>query len=573
VAGLDRLFIGGNGKFLIEAFLALTSGFLKRVEEHFGICDFKMIFAHLLFVDFEHITVGNSRPVGRGIVIREIENAILILDIHGQTFKPVGELSRNRLTIKSAHLLEISELRDFHPVAPDFPAKAPGTKRRAFPIIFDKADVVEQRIDANRGQTAKIKLLQVRRAWLQDDLVLIISAQAVWVFAVATVRRAAAGLNKGGVPRVWAKRAQRGRGVERPGTHFHVIRLQDNAPLLPPIIMEGKDQILKAKRPLRHARRLWPMARGRSSKSGLSGEQFYRYVAVMKQFARFIAPFALAIAGTAQAAPTPPAKPALWVLSDEDTKIYLFGTVHVLPKGYQWRTPPLDAAMAESKELVLEVADLDDDAQTAGTFMSLAMSPGLPPVSERVPASKRAAFDALVAKSGIPSAALDQFESWAVALTLATGMLKDLGVGPDDGVEASLTKIFKKKNKPISGLETTEQQLGFFDTLPDDAQRIFLTSMVDDSADMQKEFDAMVASWAAGDEAKIAISFDDELKLSPELIDRLLRQRNANWTRWLVSRMERPGTVFMGVGAGHLAGPHSVQVMLGAKGLKVTRLQ
>ncbi len=285
------------------------------------------------------------------------------------------------------------------------------------------------------------------------------------------------------------------------------------------------------------------------------------------------AAFLLALARAAHAEPAPAANPALWILSDADTKIYLFGTVHVLPKDYQWRTPALDAAMADAKELVLEVADMDDDTKTAGTFMSLAMSPGLPTVAERVPADKRAGFDALVAKSGIPVAALDQFESWAVALTLASGMLKELGVGPDDGVEASLTKTFKAANKPISGLETTAEQLGFFDTLPEEAQRVFLTSMVDDTVDVRKEFDAMIASWAAGDEAKIAISFDDELKLSPELLDQLLRKRNANWTEWLIKRMDQPGTVFMGVGAGHLAGADSVQAMLAAEGYKVTRLQ
>ncbi len=293
----------------------------------------------------------------------------------------------------------------------------------------------------------------------------------------------------------------------------------------------------------------------------------------MKTISALSAALLLCSAPATYAQTATPAKPALWMISDADTKIYLFGTVHVLPKDYQWRTPVLDAAMADSKELVLEVADLNDDAKTAGTFMNLAISPGLPAVAERVPADKRAELDALVAKSGIPSAALDQFESWAVALTLASGMLKELGVGPDDGVEASLTKTFKAANKPISGLETTEVQLGFFDTLPEDAQRVFLTSMVDDTVDVRKEFDAMVSSWAAGDEAKIALSFDDELKLSPELIDRLLRRRNANWTQWLVKRMDQPGTVFMGVGAGHLAGADSVQTMLSTKGYKVTRLQ
>jgi uncharacterized protein YbaP (TraB family) len=83
----------------------------------------------------------------------------------------------------------------------------------------------------------------------------------------------------------------------------------------------------------------------------------------------------------------------------------------------------------------------------------------------------------------------------------------------------------------------------------------------------------MISAWSRGDEKAIALSFDDELKLSPELADILLRQRNRNWTAWLAKRMEKPGTIFVAVGAGHLAGPDSVQNMLAKQGFKTTRVQ
>lgn len=271
--------------------------------------------------------------------------------------------------------------------------------------------------------------------------------------------------------------------------------------------------------------------------------------------------------------PLPPAKPALWKLSDADTTIWLFGTVHVLPKALKWRTPVLDKAMAESQELVLEVGDLADSTKQAGAFVKLAMSPNLPPAAERVPADKRDALNRLVKQSGVPIAFLDQLETWAVGITLAAGMLRDLKLSPDDGVEQQLMKIFGARKVPVSGLETTEQQLSFFDTLSERAQRTFLTSMVDESVSPAEEFDKMIAAWSRGDEKAIAISFDDELQLSPELIDALLRKRNANWTQWIGERMKKPGTVFVAVGAGHLAGPDSVQKMLAQRGLKTKRVQ
>jgi uncharacterized protein len=273
------------------------------------------------------------------------------------------------------------------------------------------------------------------------------------------------------------------------------------------------------------------------------------------------------------AKPAPPAKPALWKLADKDTTIYLFGTIHVLPKALKWRTPKFDKAAAGSSELVLEVADLDDQAKTAEIFVKAAQSPGLPPITARIPADRKDKLIKLAEKSGIPLAYMDQLETWAVAIALSSAGLKDLGLDPDDGTESQLQKLFKSGKKPISGLETTEEQLGFFDKLPEAAQRTFLISLIDDSSDMKTEFAAMIGAWTKGDEKAIALSFDDELKLSPELMDTLLRKRNERWTAWIEKRMEKPGTIMIAVGAGHLAGADSVQTMLARKGFKAKRIQ
>lgn len=292
---------------------------------------------------------------------------------------------------------------------------------------------------------------------------------------------------------------------------------------------------------------------------------------------RWALPLIPLLAACASASPPQPkpaaVHPALWKVADEDTTIYLFGTIHVLPENYEWRTPAFNKAEGEAQELVLEVADLDDQAKTANTFLSLAVSPGQPPVLDRVPADKRAGLEALIAKIGMTPAALDKFESWAVAITVASGMLKDLNVSPENGVEKQLQADFNAVKKPVRGLETTEQQLGFFDKLPEAAQRTFLTSMVDDSVDPATEFNAMISAWSKGDDKAIALSFDDELKLSPELTKSLLHDRNANWTAWIARRLDQPGTILIAVGAGHLAGDDSVIAMLKSRNLKVTRIQ
>jgi len=269
----------------------------------------------------------------------------------------------------------------------------------------------------------------------------------------------------------------------------------------------------------------------------------------------------------------PGGHPAMWRVADADTTIYLFGTFHLLPQGRDWRTPAFDRALASSDELVMEIADLGDQAGAAQAMMKLGLSPGLPPILDRVPAEKKAALQAMIAEAGVPTAVLDRMETWAAALALAGVTYRRLGLDPNAGVERTIEAPWKAGGKPVRGLETVEDQFGLFDTLPEEAQRSFLVGIVDSPADAKKQFAAMLDAWAKGDVAGIARTFDDETLASPELRAALMTRRNAKWADWLKKRLDRPGTVFVAVGAGHLAGNDSVQRMLAAEGVKAVRVQ
>lgn len=270
-------------------------------------------------------------------------------------------------------------------------------------------------------------------------------------------------------------------------------------------------------------------------------------------------------------APARPAKPAVWKLSDPDTTIYLFGTVHVLPTGVSWRTPAFEKMVASADELVLEIADQGDKAATAATYARLAASPGLPPILDRVPADARPRLEALVKKAGLQPSQLDGLETWAVAITLGASLYGEIGASPEQGVETQLRTSFAKR--PISGLETTAQQLGYFDTMPEATQRTLLISILEDADTAKTDFDKMVAAWASGDTKAIARTFDDELKKAPEIASVLIDKRNASWADWLKRRLDRPGTVMVAVGAGHLVGKGSVVDLLQRKRVTVRRVQ
>ncbi len=294
-----------------------------------------------------------------------------------------------------------------------------------------------------------------------------------------------------------------------------------------------------------------------------------------KYWLRFALAGLLPLAGCAtHAAPAAEAaRPAMWKVSDSDTTLYLFGTIHLLPEGQGWRTPAMNSALAGSDELVLEIADIDDVMASAQAMARLGMSPGLPPILERVPEDKRAALKAMIAESGYPEAVFDRLETWAAALPLLGVTFKRLGLDSTLGVEKQIGGPFRASGKTVTGLETIEQQLGYLDTLSEPAQRAFLRSVVEDSADTKAQFKAMLDAWASGDLRGIERTFDDETRMSPELKSALMSRRNAAWADWLAKRMEKPGTAFVAVGAGHLVGEDSVQAMLRKKGLKAKRVQ
>ncbi len=294
----------------------------------------------------------------------------------------------------------------------------------------------------------------------------------------------------------------------------------------------------------------------------------------MKLFRPIAALVAVLLGPTLTAKAPPPARPALWKLADADTTIYLFGTVHVLPKGYQWRDAAIDGALAESKSLTLETV-LDQDPQAVShVLMTTGMAKDAPPIADRIPAKLRPKLAALVKRSGYPMALLDRMKSWAAAVVLTGAGYDEIGLTPGaEGVEPQLSRLFRAANKPIDGLETVEQQLGFFDSLPETSQRAFLASALDDPKQTRRAFDRMLNAWSRGDIRAIEKAFAEDPEFTPELRELLLIQRDRNWAEALQKRMAVPGTSFVAVGAGHLAGPYSVQRMLAAEGLKVERVQ
>ena len=286
---------------------------------------------------------------------------------------------------------------------------------------------------------------------------------------------------------------------------------------------------------------------------------------------------ALAEAGVAAVIPAPAPReprPAIWLLEDADTKIYLFGTIHILPPGFKWRSAALDRVVAKADELIVETYDPPGEEmwdEAAGLFFANEPSP----ILERVPSDKRDALRAAIAAGPVPVEGYDMMQTWAAAMVLGlASLLGEYGVADVEdapGVEDVLEEAFRKAGKPIGSVEDPMAVLGAMNALAPAVQSELLVEAVDAMTAGKRASADMDAAWVAGDAERMKVGEADELP--PAIYDVLIRKRNAAWTRWLAERLERPGNVLFAVGAGHFAGPDSVQKMLAARGLRARRVE
>jgi uncharacterized protein YbaP (TraB family) len=266
-------------------------------------------------------------------------------------------------------------------------------------------------------------------------------------------------------------------------------------------------------------------------------------------------------------------KPALWTVKDADTTIYLFGTVHVMKPGVDWFKGGVKTAFDGSDELVLEIVEPEDPNALAQVMAGTALARDGVKLSDRLSAEDRGKYQLAMTANGLPWQAFEAFNPWMAGMALSVQPLSKLGYKADLGAEKMLTAAAKASGKKVGALETVEQQLGYFAGLPMAQQVKFLTVTVEGLPDVESEFAKLITHWQSGDPEKLAAEMNESLEATPELAQVLLIQRNANWAKWIKARLGQPGTVFVAVGAGHLAGKGSVQEQLKALGVSSARVK
>ena len=260
-------------------------------------------------------------------------------------------------------------------------------------------------------------------------------------------------------------------------------------------------------------------------------------------------------------------RPAIWRIGDADTTIYLFGTIHVLPPGFQWRSAALERVVAASDSLLLE--------SVGGDGPTTVMPRAALPLAERVSPDHRAALARFADR--LPPGAmaqLDAMPSWVAAI--AIGYVRDMQAGetPGPGADDWLEARFRQMGKPVVAIEDTRAVMAHVAAIPEAKQRAMLNATLDAPGQSRAALRAPTHAWAKGEVGEgsaLKVEFDtanggDVLKVA------LLRDRNAAWVSALATRLRAPGTTLFAAGAGHFIGPGSVLDLLKRRGISVVRI-
>jgi uncharacterized protein YbaP (TraB family) len=267
------------------------------------------------------------------------------------------------------------------------------------------------------------------------------------------------------------------------------------------------------------------------------------------------------------------AAPAMWEVRDHDTRIYLFGAMHVLQPNVKWRTRTFDRAYARADKLWFETRADADPAEVRALVDRYGVDPERP-LTEKLPPRTVATLKAALERDGGSLDRVDRLRPWAAAMMLSVLPMTQQGASVAAGADATVTRQARAAEKPIATFETVEQQIRLFASLPEAVEVQYLDDVASETLSPPRNGVALQSAWLHGDMDKLGPLVVDVMKRDrPALYDALLKRRNEAWAQALAAEMDRPGVQLVAVGALHMAGADGLPALMAARGFQVRRVQ
>jgi uncharacterized protein YbaP (TraB family) len=269
------------------------------------------------------------------------------------------------------------------------------------------------------------------------------------------------------------------------------------------------------------------------------------------------------------------AKPPIWTVHGRGATIVLFGSVHILPLGVDWRPAALSKALSEADELWFEVP-IDDAAvlDIARQALAKGMLPEGRDLADMLSEKGKSRLRRAETTLHLPGPALERLQPWLAELTIGAADYARDGASSDLGVERQLADAAPQASR--HAFETGAQQIAMFAGQPEPVQVASLEDSLRDLDEDPDQWRRLIDAWLMGDMKALDKEGLAELRRdSPQMFKALLTDRNAAWLATLSQRLNdppadgRPARIVVVVGVGHLVGPGGVPALLRAKGFRV----
>ncbi len=258
----------------------------------------------------------------------------------------------------------------------------------------------------------------------------------------------------------------------------------------------------------------------------------------------------------------------LYETQDTPNKVYLLGSIHLMPEDAYPLDSALDTAFDESDVLVVELDASQIDQAELQTF--LAQKAFLPIETQLSDLLAPKVFRSLTEKLeaiGIPQAQMNRFRPWFASMSLSAGILVKLGLKPELGIDMHFLNKAHQKNMEILELETMMLQMEKLSSLPDSVQVDYLNYSIDDFDKIEDVFKELIQAWEIGDAKKLDELSRGKMKEEAEELpgimlyyDKLFTEREGGMVDQIMqyANGDEKHTYFVIVGSFHLVGDDGI---------------
>ena len=265
--------------------------------------------------------------------------------------------------------------------------------------------------------------------------------------------------------------------------------------------------------------------------------------------------------------------PAVWRAIDEDSVLYLFGTVHLLPDTVQWERPDVREAFAESGVVFFEADHTGTQGLEAERVASeLGLRRDGRRLTDDLDDYQAKLLEAVSNNGRIPLESLDAMQPWLATEYLTASAAQQAGLSAGRSPDEALKSRARALGKAIRYLETPADQVRSVAELPRLTQLAVLTDTMERFDAMPRMLERIAEHWAVGDTATLDTLLVAPLADAPDgYVEAVLGARNERWAEQLDAFMQGSGTGFAAVGVSHLLGEDSLVTDLEDRGYTVMR--